>query len=116
MHATAPSWEETDWLQIVTLYELSCSLDSSRSPASTGRSPSPSSATQAEAALADVERLAEPLAATTSSTPPAPSCSPWPAATTRPPRPTASPGLTANDAERRLLTTRLHRHPLDDGS
>ena len=25
-------------------------------------------------------------------------------------------GLTANDAERRLLTTRLHRHPLEDGS
>ena len=24
--------------------------------------------------------------------------------------------LTANDAERRLLTTRLHRHPLQDGS
>ncbi len=24
--------------------------------------------------------------------------------------------LTANDAERRLLTTRLHRRPLDDGS
>ena len=25
-------------------------------------------------------------------------------------------GLTSNDAERRLLTTRLHRHPLGDGS
>ena len=25
-------------------------------------------------------------------------------------------GLTANDAERRLLTTRLHRHRLADGS
>ena len=25
-------------------------------------------------------------------------------------------GLTTNDAERRLLTTRLHWHPLDDGS
>ena len=25
-------------------------------------------------------------------------------------------GLTTNDAERRLLTTRLHRHPLEDGS
>ena len=24
--------------------------------------------------------------------------------------------LTTNDAERRLLTTRLHRRPLDDGS
>ncbi len=24
--------------------------------------------------------------------------------------------LTTNDAERRLLTTRLHRHPLSDGS
>jgi RNA polymerase sigma-70 factor (ECF subfamily) len=24
--------------------------------------------------------------------------------------------LTTNDAERRLLTTRLHRHPLTDGS
>ena len=24
--------------------------------------------------------------------------------------------LTANDAERRLLTTRLHRHPMTDGS
>ena len=25
-------------------------------------------------------------------------------------------GLTSNDAERRLLTTRLHRHPLQDGT
>ena len=24
--------------------------------------------------------------------------------------------LTTNDAERRLLTTRLHRRPLDDGT
>ena len=29
---------------------------------------------------------------------------------------TAALGLTTNDAERRLLTTRLHRHPLEDGS
>ena len=54
--------------------------------------------------------------ATTSSTPPGPSCSP--------PGPRRRGGganrraleLTDNDAERRLLTTRLHRRPLDDGS
>ena len=46
---------------------------------------------------------------TTSSTPPAPSCSPRSAVTTRRRRPTGRAlSLTANDAERRLLTTRLH--------
>ena len=39
------------------------------------------------------------------------------AATTRPPTANLPAlALTTNDAERRLLTTRLHRHPLSDGS
>ena len=72
---------------------------------------------QIPSALAKVDALATGWTATTCSTPRAPSCSPPWAATTRPTPPTPAPSaLTANEAERRLLTTRLHRHPLDDGS
>ena len=116
LHATAPSWEETDWLQIAMLYELLARLD-----------PSPVvllNATVARAqlgtaddALATLDGLADRLA----------SYHLFHAAraellTTLGRHDEASEanrtalGLTANDAERRLLTTRLHRHPLDDGS
>ena len=72
----------------------------------------------ADRALADVDALAEP-ARRLPPLPrdPRPSCSPASAATTRRPPPTERAlALTTNDAERRLLTTRLHRHPLSDGS
>ena len=118
VHATAPSWAATDWLQIVTLYELLLGHDPSPvtrlnravAVAQLGRR-------QAEAALADVEALAGPLAAyhlfhatraellTTLGR----------HDDARAANRTAL-GLTTNDAERRLLTTRLHRHPLQDGS
>ena len=60
-----PSWAETDWLQIVTLYELLAAASTRRrSPGSTAPSRSPSSAGgRPRRALADLEALAEPLAA-----------------------------------------------------
>jgi RNA polymerase sigma-70 factor (ECF subfamily) len=118
VHATAPSWAETDWLQIVTLYELLLEHDASPvtrlnravAVAQLGRR-------QAEAALADLERLAEPLAAyhlfhaTRAELLTALGRAEEAAESNR-----RALGLTANDAERRLLTTRLHSRPLDDGS
>ncbi len=117
-HASSPSWEETDWLQIVTLYDLLLSHDRSpvprlnRAVALAQLGPD-----QAAQALADVDRLEGQLAGyhlfhatraelldelgrSTEAT----------AANAR------ALELTTNDAERRLLTTRLHRHPLTDGS
>ena len=45
VHATAPSWAETDWLQIVTLYELLLRLRPlARHPAQPGRRPRPARA------------------------------------------------------------------------
>lgn len=118
VHATAPSWAETDWLQIVTLYEMLLAVDPSPvirlnravAVAQLGRP-------QAEAALADVEALAGPLAAyhlfhATRAELLAAVGRPEEAAGAN----RTALTLTTNDAERRLLTTRLHRFPLDDGS
>ena len=116
LHATAPSWEETDWLQIVMLYEVLARLDPSpvvRLNQAVARAQHGSPAD----ALAQLDGLAGALA----------SYHLFHAAraellTTlgrhddaREANRTAL-GLTSNDAERRLLTTRLHRHPLGDGS
>jgi len=116
LHATAPSWEETDWLQIVVLYDLLARLD--RSPVvRLNQAVARAQLGALEEALAQLDDLAEPLAAYHL----------FHAARAelltsvgrhdeaRAANRTAL-GLTANDAERRLLTTRLHRHPLQDGS
>jgi predicted RNA polymerase sigma factor len=118
LHATAPSWAETDWLQIVVLYELLLGFDDSpvtrlnRAVAVAQLGPA-----QAEAALADVEALAEPLApyhlfhATRAELLAAAGRAEEADEANR-----TALTLTSNDAERRLLTTRLHSRPLDDGS
>ena len=117
-HASSPSWEETDWLQIVALYDLLLAHDPSpvprlnRAVALAQLGPA-----RAERALADVDRLADRLAgyhlfhATRAQL------------LTRLGRDDEAAAanaralaLTGNDAERRLLATRLHRRPLDDGS
>ena len=76
LHATAPSWEETDWLQIVLLYDELARRD-------------PSPVVRLNQAVAQAQRRRArpprwpsstasptPWPATTSSTPSAPSCSP----------------------------------------
>ena len=92
-HATSPSWAETDWLQIVTLFEVLTRYD-----------PSPVVRLNRAVAMSQIGPAARSRrrwppstssptgsTATTSSTPPAPSCSPGSAATTRPTRPTRAP-------------------------
>ena len=118
VHATAPSWAATDWLQIVTLYELLLGFDSSPvTRLNRAVAVAQLGSRQAEAALADVERLAEPLAAyhlfhaTRAELLTLAGRDEEAAEAIR-----RALALTANDAERRLLTTRLHSRPLDDGS
>jgi RNA polymerase sigma-70 factor (ECF subfamily) len=117
-HATSPSWDQTDWLQIVTLFDVLARHDPSpvvrlnRAVAFSRLGPG-----HVAEALADVEVLAEPLAgyhlfhATRAE---------LLTALGRTDEADAANAraleLTANDAERRLLATRLHRRPLDDGS
>jgi len=116
VHATAQSWEETDWLQIVMLYDVLARLD--RSPVvRLNKAVARAQLGAPEEALAELDSLADRLA----------SYHLFHAAraellTTlgrhddaREANRTAL-GLTSNDAERRLLTTRLHSRPLDDGS
>jgi predicted RNA polymerase sigma factor len=117
-HASSPSWEETDWLQIVTLYDVLRAHDRSpvvllnRAVASAQLGPA-----EAGRALADVEALGADLA----------SYHLWHATRAELLRGLGRGGeadaanrraleLTDNEAERRLLTTRLHRYPLSDGS
>jgi RNA polymerase sigma factor (sigma-70 family) len=118
VHATSQSWADTDWLQIVTLYELL--LDFDQSPVTRlnrAVAVAQLGQRQAEAALADVEALAEPLAAyhlfhaTRAALLTAVGREDEAAEANR-----TALTLTANEAERRLLTTRLHSRPLDDGS
>jgi RNA polymerase sigma-70 factor (ECF subfamily) len=117
-HATSPSWAGTDWLQIVTLFDLLARHDPSpvvrlnRAVALSRLGPD-----HVAEALADVDALADRLegyhlfhatraellsvlghhdeAADAND---------------------RALALTTNVAERRLLTTRLHRRPLEDGS
>jgi predicted RNA polymerase sigma factor len=117
-HASSPSWAETDWLQIVTLYDLLVRHDPSpvprlnRAVALAQLGPD-----RAAVALAEVDQLAEPLAgyhlfhATRAELLAGLGRDDEAADANR-----RALERTTNDAERRLLTTRLHRHPLTDGS
>lgn len=117
-HAEAPSWQETDWLQIVTLYRVLLGLDSSpvvrlnAAIALAQLGPG-----QAVSALAEVEALDDELAGYHL----------WHATRAELLRMVGRPGeasaadrralaLTDNDAERRLIQSRLRRYPLSDGS
>ena len=116
VHATAPSWEQTDWLQIVMLYDVLARLDPSP-VVRLNQAVARAQLGEPAAALAQLDGLADALAAyhlfhaaraallTTLGR----------HDDAREANRTAL-GLTRNDAERRLLTTRLHRHPLADGS
>jgi RNA polymerase sigma-70 factor (ECF subfamily) len=117
-HATSPSWEQTDWLQIVALFDVLARHDPSpvvrlnRAVARSRLGPS-----YVEQALADVDDLAEPLdgyhlfhATRAELLAALGRADEADAANAR------ALALTDNDAERRLLATRLHRRPLDDGS
>lgn len=117
-HAEAPSWAQTDWLQIVTLYGVLLGQDPSpvvrlnAAIALAQLGPS-----QAARALAEVEALGGELAgyhllhATRAE---------LLRLLGRPEEAAAADrqalAMTENDAERRLIQTRLRRHPLNDGS
>ena len=117
-HAEAPSWKATDWLQIVTLYGFLIEQDPSpvvRLNASIALAQL--GPRQAARALAEVESLAERLDGYHL----------WHATRAellrlngRDAEATAADEraleLTSNEAERRLIQTRLRRHPLIDGS
>lgn len=117
-HASAPTWAETDWLQIMTLYDVLARHDPSpvvrlnRAVALAHLGPD-----LARRALADVDALVDPLA----------SYHLFHATRAELLRMLGRPdeaaeadrralALTTNAAEQRLLTTRLHRYPLSDGS
>ncbi len=117
-HAEAPSWDKTDWLQIVTLYGVLLQQDPSPvvrlngaiALAQLGRD-------QAAHALADIETLAEPLQgyhlfhATRAELLRLLDRQAEAEIADR-----RALELTTNEAERRLIQTRLRRHPLTDGS
>ncbi len=117
-HAEAPSWADTDWLQIVTLYSFLIREDPSPVVRLNGAiALAQLGPRQTEIALADLERLGDDLAGYHL----------WHAARAELLRLTGRDDdaatadrraleLTTNDAERRLLLTRLRRHPLTDGS
>lgn len=117
-HASAASWAETDWPQIVVLYDLLLQYDASpvvRLNRTVALAQQGGEAVVAS--LAGVDALGTELAAYHLFH------------ATRAELLTAlgqdaeaadanqrALALTSNDAERRLLLTRLHRHPLTDGS
>ncbi|MEZ0578692.1 RNA polymerase sigma factor [Nocardioides sp. MH1] len=117
-HAEAPSWEETDWLQIVTLYGFLIVEDPSPVVRLNGAiALAQLGPDQAGVALADIERLAPDLDGYHL----------WHATRAellrllgRDAEAAAADqralALTANEAERRLIQTRLRKHPLIDGS
>jgi RNA polymerase sigma-70 factor (ECF subfamily) len=116
LHATAPSWEETDWLQIALLYDELARLAPSpvvrlnQAVAHAQVSDPADALARLEGLSADLARyhlfhaVRAELLTTLGRHDEA-----------REANRTAL-GLTDNDAERRLLTTRLHSRPLDDGS
>jgi predicted RNA polymerase sigma factor len=117
-HAEAPSWGETDWLQIVTLYGFLVRQDPSPVIRLNGAIALAQLGTrQAARALAEVDALERDLAGYYL----------WHASRAELLRLSGRDDeaaaadrraleLTSNDAERRLIQTRLHRHPLTDGS
>ena len=116
MHATGASWAETDWLQISLLYEELARHD----PSPVVRLNHVVAHAQVVGpvdALARLETLTVPLAnyhlfhATRAELLAAVGRDDEAAAANR-----RALQLTANDAERRLLATRLHRRPMSDGS
>ncbi len=116
VHATGTSWAETDWLQITLLYDELSRFD--RSPVvRLNQVVARAQVLGAADALAGLESLAEPLAdyhlfhATRAQLLSDLGREDEAAQANR-----RALELTTNDAERRLLTTRLHRRPLDDGT
>ena len=116
VHATSASWGETDWLQISLLYEELARHD----PSPVVRLNHVVAHAQVVGpvdALARLESLAGPLAeyhlfhATRAELLTSLGRDDEAAAANR-----RALELTANDAERRLLATRLHRRPMSDGS
>jgi RNA polymerase sigma factor (sigma-70 family) len=117
-HATSPSWEATDWLQIVTLFEVLTRYDPSpvvrlnRAVAMSQIGPQ-----EVAPSLAAVDELADRLDgyhlfhATRAEL-----LARLGRADEADDANNRALALTGNDAERRLLATRLHRRPLDDGS
>jgi predicted RNA polymerase sigma factor len=116
LHATARSWEETDWLQIALLYDELARLDASpvvrlnQAVAHAQVSDPADALDRLEGLSADLARyhlfhaVRAQLLTTLGRHDEA-----------REANRTALE-LTGNDAERRLLLTRLHSRPLDDGS
>ena len=116
VHATGASWAETDWLQIALLYDELARVDPSPVVRLNQVVAHAQVAGPADA-LARLETLAGPLAdyhlfhATRAQLLSALGKDDEAADANR-----RALQLTTNDAERRLLTTRLHRRRLDDGS
>ncbi len=116
VHATGANWAETDWLQISLLYEELARYDASP-VVRLNQVVAHAQVAGPEDALRRLETLAEPLAgyhlfhATRAQLLTALGRHDEADAANR-----RALALTDNDAERRLLTRRLHRRPLDDGS
>jgi RNA polymerase sigma-70 factor (ECF subfamily) len=116
VHATGPSWAETDWLQISLLYDELARHDPSP-VVRLNQAVAHAQVLGPADALRRLETLAEPLAgyhlfhATRAELLTAVGRGDEAAEANR-----RALGLTGNDAERRLLTTRLRSRRLDDGS
>jgi RNA polymerase sigma-70 factor (ECF subfamily) len=116
LHATARSWEETDWLQIALLYDELARL--APSPVvRLNQAVAHAQVTDPADALTRLEGLSDDLAryhlfhAVRAELLTTLGRHDEAAEANR-----TALGLTANEAERRLLTTRLHSRPLEDGS
>jgi len=116
VHATGASWAETDWLQISLLYDELARWDASP-VVRLNQAVAHAYVAGPGDALRRLETLARPLDgyhlfyATRAQLLEMVGRDDEAAAANR-----RALALTSNDAERRLLTTRLHRRPLDDGS